>query len=212
MDRPVVVLGAGGHAKVIIDILLHQGVSILGIVVHDRTKIGEKFLGVPIIGNDADVLQYSTQSIYLVNALGSIGSTEVRRMLFIKFKTQGYNFATVVHSSAIIAADVQMKEGTQVMAGAVIQTGCIIGENSIVNTRASIDHDCLIGSDVHISPGVTICGGVIVGAGTHIGAGTTLIQEIKVASNCIIGAGSVVIRNISANRVAFGNPAKEVRT
>ncbi len=210
MSRPVVVLGAGGHAKVVLDILLNQDVRVIGIADYDVTNIGKKILGVPIISNDADVLQYPSQSIYLVNALGSIGSTKARRELFIKFKNQGYNFATVVHSSAMIAADVQMKEGTQVMAGAVIQTGSIIGENSIVNTKASIDHDCLIGCHAHISPGVTVCGGVVVGTGTHIGAGATIIQEIKIGSHCIIGAGSLVIRNVSENKVAFGHPAKEV--
>lgn len=211
MDRPIIILGAGGHAKVVLDALLQQGVHILGIVDHDVARIGEKILGVSIIGDDAHVLQYDTKKIYLVNGLGSIGSTKVRRELFIKFKGRGYNFATIIHSSAIIAKDVQLQEGTQVMAGAVLQTGSIIGENSIINTRVAIDHDCVIGSHAHISPGATICGGVTVGMGTHIGAGATIIQEIKVESGCIIGAGSLVIRDVTTNSIAYGNPAKEVK-
>lgn len=212
MDKPVIVLGAGGHAKVVLDILISQSAKIIGIVDSDFNKIGTKILGISVIGDDSIVEQYPTQSIYLVNGLGSIGSTKAREALFIKFKKCGYDFATIIHKSAVIASDVELKEGTQVFAGAVIQTGTIIGHNSIINTKTSIDHDCHIEPHVHISPGVTICGNVIIGERTHIGAGTTIIQGIKIGTNAIIGAGSVVLRDQAENTMAFGVPAKEVIT
>lgn len=210
MDKPVIVLGAGGHAKVLIDALIKQGATIVGIVDSDCKKNGRQILDVDIIGDDATVLRYSKDKIYLVNGIGSVGSTRLREKIFMKFISQGYRFPVVVHPSAIIANDVEILEGAQVMAGVVIQTGAVIGQNTIVNTKASIDHDCIIKSHVHISPGVTICGGVSVGKGTHVGAGTTIIQGVEIGTNTIVGAGSLVLKNVADNKKIYGNPAKEV--
>lgn len=210
MDRPVIVLGSGGHSKVVIDVLRHQDVRILGIVEADATKVGNTMLGIEIIGDDSAILGYSPEQIYLINAVGSAGVSEVRERLFMQFKQLGYNFAITIHPSAVIASDVQLGEGVQVMAGAIIQAGTVIGKNTIVNTKASIDHDCIIGEHVHISPGATLSGNVTVGESCHIGAGSTVIQGIQIGCHTLIGAGAVVVRNISDYKVAIGIPAKEV--
>jgi sugar O-acyltransferase (sialic acid O-acetyltransferase NeuD family) len=211
MDRPVIVIGAGGHAKVVIDALIKQSTDIVGIVDSDGKKGGRQILGIDIIGDDATVLRYSKDEIYLVNGIGSVGTTKLREKIFMKFKSQGYRFPAVVHPSAVIANDVEILEGAQVMAGVVIQTGAVIGQNTIVNTKASIDHDCTIQSHVHISPGVTICGGVLVGEGTHVGAGTTVIQGVEIGANAIVGAGSLVLKNVADNTKIYGSPVKEVK-
>lgn len=210
MNLPIIVLGAGGHAKVLIDALLLNGATILGTVDADLNLHGTKILGVSVIGTDETVLKYPADSIFLVNGVGSIGLPKLRQTLYKKFKDWGYNFASVRHPSAVIASDVTLNEGTHVMAGAVIQPGSRIGRNSIINTQVSVDHDCLIGENVHLSPGVTLSGGVGIGDCVHVGTGATIIQGISIGSNTLVAAGSVVVKNVPDNVTVNGVPARVV--
>src|SRR6266571_4080705 len=209
MSLPVIILGAGGHAKGLVDALLAASAVIAGIVDPDPALTGTKVLGVPVLGGDDIVNEYPPSEIQLVNGLGSVGLPVKRQQLFEKFKGMGYKFATVVHPSAVIASDVVLGEGVQVMAGVVIQPGCRIGINSIINTRASVDHDCAIGDHVHIAPGVTMSGGVTVGTCSHIGTGATVIQGISIGNGCLVAAGAVVTNNIIAGAMVRGVPARE---
>lgn len=212
-ERPAILLGAGGHAKVLLDILLEQDVKVLGIADKTDNDIGTEsgLYGIPIIGSDADVLRYSPEDIELVNGIGSIASTELRRSVYEKFKARGYCFRQVVHSSAVISKRAVLSEGVQVMAGAVINIGTQIGENSIVNTRASIDHDCVVGAHVHIAPGATLSGGVTVGDGCHIGTGATIVQGMQIGIKTIVGAGAVVVSNLTGKTVFCGVPARLIK-
>ncbi len=208
---PVIVLGAGGHAKVLIDVLRIRAITVVGITSIELQDINKKLNGINVIGNDDTVFQYSSESVHLVNGIGFAGKTEKRRKLFEFFKDKGYSFARVIHPSAVISPDVQMDEGVQVMAGAVIQAGSKIKENSIINTKVSVDHDCVIGPHVHLAPGVTISGGVQVADDVHIGAGTTIIQGIRIGKKCLIGAGSLVLNDVKDGVTIFGVPAKEAK-
>lgn len=210
MNLPIIVLGAGGHAKVLIDALCLNGATILGIVDPDINLHGTKILGVTVIGNDETVLNYPTDSILLVNGVGSIGLPKLRQTLYKKFKDWGYNFASVRHPSAVIASDVVLNEGTHVMAGAVVQPGCVVGYNVIINTRASVDHDCSIGNHVHIAPGVTLSGGVFVGNSAHIGTGATVVQGVSIGSQCLVAAGAVVTKDVADGSAVKGVPARGV--
>lgn len=209
MSQPIIVLAAGGHAKVLVEALLASSTVIAGIVDPNLSLVGTKLLGVPVLGGDAIVGEFPPSEILLVNGLGSIELPLQRQQLFERFKNAGYNFATVIHPSATIASDVEFGEGAQVMAGAVIQPGCRIGCNAIINTRASVDHDCIIGDHTHIAPGVTLSGGVRVGTCTHIGTGSTVIQEIVVGNTCMVGAGSLVIKNVADGVIVMGVPAHQ---
>ena len=211
MNKPVIVLGAGGHAKVIVEALRRSSITIIGLTDILPEKKGASLSGAPVIGDDSAVLGYSPEDVLLANGIGSIGLPEERRRIFEGFKEKGYMFASVLHPSAVVSSDVLVSEGAQVMAGAVIQPGCVIGRNAIINTSASIDHDAVIGDHVHIAPGATISGAVRVGSGTHIGAGATVIQGITIGSGCVVGAGSLVIRDVAGNSTVMGAPAKEVR-
>ncbi len=195
-NKPVILLGAGGHAKVLLDILLEQNVEILGIAEKEGKNKLTDLCGVSVIGADSDVLNYSPDKIELVNGIGSIGSTALRQKIYEYFKRQGYRFRQVVHSSAIISQRAELSEGVQVMAGAVVNIGTRIGENSIVNTKASVDHDCIIGAHVHIAPGVTLSGGVTVEDGSHIGTGATVVQGVAIGEYAFIEAGGIVVRNL----------------
>jgi len=210
MSLPVIILGAGGHAKVLIDVLHASRAVIAGIVDSEPALAGSSLLSVPVLGNDDILTDFSPSEVQLVNALGSVGLPTKRRQLFERFKGMGYFFATVVHPSAVVALDVELGEGTQIMAGAVVQPGCRIGINSIINTRVSVDHDCIIGDHVHIAPGVTLSGGVKVGAGSHIGTGVTVIHGISIGIGCLLSAGSVVIRDVIEGTKVRGVPAREV--
>jgi sugar O-acyltransferase (sialic acid O-acetyltransferase NeuD family) len=205
--KPVIILGAGGHAKVLIDVLKLCKVQILGYT--DPQKF-EPILGIPRIGDDEEILNYDPSCIELVNGIGSIGNNRLRKALFSKFKENGYVFRSVIHPKAIVAADAQLSEGVQIMAGAVVQPGCVIGHNTIINTMVSIDHDCRIGNHVHIAPGATLSGHVMIEDDVHIGTGANVIQGIKIGNNSLIGAGSLVIHNIQPNQKVMGVPGKEV--
>lgn len=208
--HPVIVLGAGGHAKVLIDMLRLQGQEILGVTDADAGKHGGSYTGCRVIGGDDAVLQHDPARIRLVNGIGSTGQPHVRRRLFDEFKRRGYVFQNVTHPSAVIAADTVLEEGAQVMAGAVIQPGSRVGMNTIINTSASVDHDCTIGAHVHLAPGVTLSGNVRVGDGAHIGTGACVIQGVTVGENCIIGAGAAVLADIPAGTRAAGVPARRM--
>ncbi|MFA7243562.1 MAG: acetyltransferase [Sulfuricellaceae bacterium] len=209
MNYPVIILGAGGHAKVLIDALRQQTVELTGIADADPGKKGQLLFDVLVIGDDDEVMNYPAESICLVNGVGSVSVNPQRRQLFEQFKNQGYQFATVVHPSVIMAADVVLSEGAQIMAGAVIQCGCSIGKNSVINTGSIVDHDCYIGDHVHISPGVVLSGGVCVGENSHVGAGATVIQGIRIGSNSLVAAGAVVTKDVPDDAIVMGVPARK---
>lgn len=209
MSLPVLILGAGGHAKVLIDALLAGSAAIAGLVDSDPGLSGTSVLGIPILGGDDVVTDFPPAEILLVDGLGSVGLPLRRHRLFNRFKDLGYSFATVVHPSAVVACDVALGEGTQVMAGAVIQPGTRIGVNVIINTRASVDHDCVIGDHAHLAPGVTLSGGVQVGAGCHLGTAATVIQGVVIGAQSLVAAGAVVTCDLDAGAKVRGVPARE---
>ena len=211
MTRPVIVLGGGGHAKVVIDALLRGGVPVLGVTDPCQALAGRRILGVKVLGNDEVVLAHRPEELLLANGLGSVGVPERRREIFERFSALGYGFASVIHPSAVISSDAEIGEGAQIMAGAVIQPGCSIGRNAIINTRASVDHDCIIGDHTHVAPGVTLSGGVRVGVGVHIGTGATVIQGIDIGNDSLVGAGALVLKTVPSGETVVGVPAKVVQ-
>lgn len=208
MRQPVIILGGGGHARVLIDILQTHDVEIIGITLAEPTF--DELFGYPVLGNDNAVYRWKPSDVLLVNAIGSIGIPTNRKLLYEKFHAKGYRFASVIHPSAIIASDCKLGEGVQIMAGAVLQSGSCIGNNVIINTKASIDHDTVVGQHVHIAVGSTIAGGVRIGDCAFIGAGSTIIQNIDIGANSIVAAGAVVIRDIKESTTVMGVPAREV--
>lgn len=204
-ELPIIVIGGGGHAKVLVSALLLCDRAVLGFV--DLNLDLPPLLGVPHLGNDSVVFDHGSVGVQLVNGIGSTGCTRNHQNVYDRFVQKGYSFTTVVHPSAVVAPDVKLEDGVQVMAGAVVQTGCRLGSNVIVNTGARIDHDCIIDSHAHVAPGVTLCGAVHVGGGAHIGAGATVIQGIQIGANSMVGAGAVVIRDVLQGGKVVGVPA-----
>lgn len=206
--KPIIILGNGGHSKVLIDILMLQNRTIIGFTAPTEE---ENEFGIPYLGNDEMVFEYDMREVELVNAMGSSSNTALRKKLFCFFKSKQYKFTQLVHPKAVIGRNVKLGEGVQVMAGAIIQASAKINDNTIVNTSSIIDHDCNIGQHCHIAPGTSLSGSVQVGNSTHIGIGSTVIQDVNVGSNVLIGAGAVVVNNVLSNRIVYGVPAKEVK-
>lgn len=208
-ELPIIVIGGGGHAKVLVSALLLRERRILGFVDLDLKLTN--LLGIPHLGDDSAVLRHPPDGVQLVNGLGCVNCTRSRQNIYDCFVQKRYCFATVVHPSAVVATEVHIGDGVQVFAGAVLQPGCRLGANVIVNTGARIDHDCTIESHAHVAPGVTICGGVHIGTGTHIGAGATVIQGIRIGARSIVGAGAVVIRDVPEGATVVGVPATSMQ-
>ena len=208
LELPVIVIGGGGHAKVLVSTLLLCRKNILGFV--DLNQTAPPLLGVSCLGNDAAVLLHAPDDVRLVNGVGSTGSTAIRQDVYDRFTREGYCFTTVIHPSSIVAPEVQIEDGVQIMAGAILQPGSSVGSNAIVNTGAIIDHDCAVGAHAHIAPGAVLSGGVRVDSGAHIGTGACIIQGVSIGAASVVGAGAVVIRDVPSGVTAVGVPAKTI--
>lgn len=204
MSAKIVLVGAGGHAKVVLDALRASGLEVSGVVDPALANNLSVWRDLPVMGSDQDLLRLPPDEVELVNGLGSLPGQSLRRQIFEKFISAGFTFRSVSHPSAIIGSGVQLHEGTQLMAGTIVQADCIIGRNTILNTGARIDHDCDIGAEVHIAPGAVISGGVRIGEGVHIGTGASVIQGIKLGAGAVIGAGAVVVRDVPGNARVMG--------
>lgn len=204
----IIIIGAGGHAKVIIDliekrqVILNEEISIFGIV--DDKYIEKDFLGYSYLGKieDLEKIEDYKKKKYII----AIGNNKVREKISKKLRL---NFVSLVHPTAIVGKSVKIGVGTVVMAGVIINSLAVIGKHSIINTGAIIEHDCVVEDYVHISPKTAVAGGVKVGKSSWIGIGSSIIQGIEIGENVTIGAGSVVVKNLKDNIKAFGVPAKE---
>lgn len=208
-SNEVLVVGGGGHAKVIIDILeLQKEFTIAGII-DQKERVGQYLNDIPIIGDDSQLEEFFWKG--LRRAAVAIGDNRRRTNLYEYLRGLGFKFVNMIHPSAIIAASAHLSIGTAIMPGAILNPDCLIKENVIINTKASVDHDCIVMEHCHIAPGCTLAGGVSVGAGTLIGAGTTVLPGIKIGSWSIIGAGSLVVSAIPDRVVVYGVPARIIR-
>jgi sugar O-acyltransferase (sialic acid O-acetyltransferase NeuD family) len=206
LTKPLLILGSGGHASVLVDILLQQNRTIVGVVSPSIELKSLVFANIPHFLNDDDVLNFNSTEIKLVNGIGSLPGTLLRAKLFERFTEYGYEFETIIASSSSVSRFSNLAEGAQVLHGAIIQTGALVGKNSIVNTGSQIDHDCTIGRHSHLAPGVILSGGVYTGKYVHFGTNSGAIHNIKIGDHAVIGAGATVTSDIPENTVCY--PAK----
>lgn len=207
MKDKLVILGGGGHAKVLIDAIESSaGPSIAGILDPSLRK-GKRISGYPVLGSD-DMLA-ELRDIRLVNGVGTVKACERRKAVFEKCKKKSFVFSTVLHPGAYVAKTAKIGEGVQVLMGAVINAHARIGKDAIINTRAIIEHDCRIGGHAHVASGAILGGGVSVGECSHIGMGAKILQGVKIGRNATIGAGAVVTRDVADGKTVVGIPARE---
>ena len=194
-------LGAGGHAAVLAEILLEQKQPLIAVVAPDPIPANSPLAGLKQIASDEQLLStYTPQEVELVNGLGSMPGNNLRWKLFEFFSEKGYRFASVISPKANLSNYLDLAEGVQIMMGAQVQTNASIGKNTIINTGAIVEHDCKIGAHNHLAPGVTLSGGVITASQVHIGTGASVIQNIQIGEQAVIGAGTTVVKNVPAQQ------------
>lgn len=208
--KKIILIGAGGHCKVLIDIIKSTNeYEIIGIT--DNNSKGT-VLDIPIIGDDSILDSIYNQGVdYAFIAIGALNNINIRNNIYTNLKSIGFKIPVLIHKCAMISQYSDIGEGTCVMAGAMVNPGVKIKRNCIINTGSVIDHDCIIQDNVHISPNVSIAGGVNIGSNSHIGIGSSIIEKINIGNNVTIGAGSVVIDDIKDFALAVGVPAKEIK-
>ena len=198
----LIIIGAGGHGKVIADSALKNGYKTICFI-DDHAK-GE-IMGFPIIGTCEDIERLNDEN---TDFIIGIGNNAVRKTIA---ETYNVNWITFVHPSAQIAFNAEISKGTVVMANAIINACAKVGEHCIINTGAIIEHDNVIENYAHISPKAALGGTVRVGALTHIGIGATVKNNTDICSKCTIGAGAVVVRNITVDGTYVGIPARKIK-
>jgi len=206
---PVVGFGAGGHAKVVIEILRSmRDYEIVGLL-DTRIERGANVLGVEVLGDDSLMAELKERGIeHAFIGVGSVGDLQPRRQLYEKVVGSGFQIVGAIHAAAVVSVTAQIGTGPTIMAGAIVNATAVIGDNVIVNTGAIVEHDCVIGDHTHIATGARLAGGVHVGPGSHIGIGAVVRQEIRIGEGAIVGAGAVVVRDVPDFKTVIGVPAK----
>lgn len=203
MSNGVLLIGSGGHASVLLDMLEEQNINVLGYVSPSPANNQKIFSKYHWFEKDEDILEFDKNIIKLINGIGSLPEGKLRADVYKKYKKLGYSFETLVSKKAKVSNYSFLSEGVQVMNGAIIQAGVEIGYNSIINTGSIIDHDCVIGNDNHIAPGVTLSGQVISKSNVHFGTGSSVIQSIILNENVVVGAGATITKNVEKNTICY---------
>jgi len=198
-------IGAGGHAKVVVSTFHAAGVELHAVFDDDLQKAGMQIAGVPVI-HGTDALKNLP---FRVRGLIAVGGNLLRRHLLQQFTN--IDWQTVIHPQAYVHESVRLGAGSIVCAGAVIQPDTVIGNHCIINTGATIDHDCLIEDYVHVAPGVHLAGDVVLREGVLMGIGSAAIPGVEVGAWTTVGAGGVVVEDLPPNVLALGVPAKPLQ-
>ena len=202
MNNSVILIGGGGHAKVVIDCIKCAGDTVIGIL-DDSLAIGSCVLDIPVLGK-IDSWENYKEHAFLI----AIGNNEIRQSISERLNV---NWHTAIHPSAIVSSYAKVGEGSVVLPGAVINADAQIGKHCIINTSSVVEHDNLIGDFVHISPAAALAGSVIIGNGSHIGIGANVKNNITVCSGCTVGAGAVVVKDLTEKGTYIGVPARRIK-
>lgn len=202
MSKKLVIIGASGHGKVIADIALRNGYEIVGFL--DDNDTIKEIGGFPLLGSVLDVAKFASECEFFI----AIGNNRIREMIADKYAV---NWATLIHPTAAIGRDVEIKAGTVVMANAVINPSARIGMHCIINTGAIIEHDNFLDDYVHVSPNATLAGTVHVGKRVHVGVSACVKNNVTITDDVTIGAGAAVVKDITEGGVYVGVPARRMR-
>lgn len=205
MNKDLLILGAGGHAKVVIEAARICGFNPIAVFDDNDSLIGKSILGVPVKGKITELPDDTSG-----NAFIAIGNTIIRKR--IAQRLVNLSWPALIHSAAFVSSSAKIGEGSIVCAGAIVQSSAVIGRQVIINTGAKIDHDCEIGDFAHVCPGCNLAGASIIDEGAMIGTGTSVIPLKRVGAWATIGAGAAVVSDIPSGVVAVGVPARIIKT
>jgi sugar O-acyltransferase (sialic acid O-acetyltransferase NeuD family) len=201
----VLIIGSGGHATVVADILAQtSGVTPLGFISRDPAMGNGTVPALAVLGDESALASIAHDGVVV-----AIGDNRLRMTVARKLVEDGETLVSAIHPSAIIAPGATIEPGCMICAGAVVNPGVTVGINTILNTGCTIDHHCALGDHVHIAPGVNLAGSVTVGQGAFVGIGACVVQGVRIGPWAVIGAGAAVIGDVAADKCVVGVPARE---
>lgn len=206
-DAPIVVIGAGGHARVMAEAVRLSGMAIAG---HIAPEPGDTRCLGPYLGQDDVIAALVRAGHVLALGIGFADQSGAARRDALLGRLGDARLLRVTHPNAIISPSATLDEGAFLAAGSVVGTGTRIGRAAIVNTGAVVDHDAVVGANSHIATGARVAGGVRIGAGSLIGAGAVLRQGLVIGNRVVVGAGAVVIGPVEDDQTVVGNPARKI--
>ena len=204
----IIIIGAGGHARVVYDCLRlsladGKGGKVLGFTDDNSGLWGRELMGLPILGPIDRISDLDANAVVI-----GIGDNAARKRLYKWATGRGYTLVNVIHPAAVIATDVSVGRGVAIFANVVVNSGSSIGNDAVLNTACTVDHDCRIGDHAHVAPGAHLAGGVEVGEGVVLGVGASVVPYRKIGNWSVVGAGTVVLEDIPDQVQAFSVPAK----
>ena len=203
MTKKMAVVGAGGHAKVVVDTASLVGWNKF-VLFDDNCQDLDAEFHLPIAGDTGALISSKDEFDGVIVA---IGDNKERLAKSLWLNRLGVRISSLIHPSSYVASDVKVGYGTVIFAGSVVQPGAELGKAVIINSGATVDHDCKLENGVHVSPGVNLAGEVKVGESSWVGIGSSVKQGISIGANSIVGAGSVVVTNVPSDTLVFGCPA-----
>ncbi|HKQ49539.1 MAG TPA: acetyltransferase [Phycisphaerae bacterium] len=210
MTSEIVILGAGGHGRVVLDILLqaarHKPVGFLD---NNTALHGRRIDGLPVLGDISCLAGLRERGIH--GAIVAIGDNGIRRAMGEQIEQCGLELCSAVHPSAQLATNATFGKGVVIAAGALVCAHCQIGDYAILNTGCIVDHESMIGTAVHICPGVRLAGHVVIESGAFVGIGATVVQNVRIGFESVVGAGAVVIADVDPMTTVVGVPARAVK-
>ena len=201
----VVIVGAGGHARVLADVFASQGTKVVGFL-DPSVPVGTDVGGHPVLGDDTWLTNHPDSPVCV--GVGATKDVTLRERIFGSLV--GQRVVGCIHASAVIGTATRIHGSAQVLAGCIINHSAVINANAVVYTGSIVEHDCVVGEHSYLSPRVTLCGGVKIGARVFVGAGATVLPNVTIGDGATIAAGAVVTADVDANRTVMGVPAKVV--
>jgi sugar O-acyltransferase (sialic acid O-acetyltransferase NeuD family) len=205
----IVIVGAGGHARVLIDVLATRGVVPRGLI-DPQVECGTIISNVEVLGDDSWLDGHRGKDLDIVVGIGSTGSVTARMNVFDSLRAKGFAIAGCIHSSVVIGSNCRIDITAQVLPGCVINNSATIDANVVLYTGSIVEHDCVVEEHAYLSPRVTLCGNVRVGARSFVGAGATVLPGVRIGANAVVAAGAVVTQDVADGQTVMGVPAKVV--
>ncbi len=206
MPIPIVGVGAGGHAKSVLEAIRSAGAfEVVALVDDDPTLAGTVLLGVRIT---TDLTGLGASHAFL--GVGGIGDPGPRRRVCERLLAEGFELPPIVHGAAAVSPWATLGRGAQILAAAVVNADAELGDGVLVNTGAVVEHDCVLGDYAHVAPGATLGGGAVVGAGAHVGMGAVIIEGVTVGEGAFVAAGAIVVADVPAGARVAGVPARTI--
>jgi len=197
-NKPLLIIGGGGHASVLVEVLLEQGREILGVLAPAVPEQRRVFEGIPHYSNDDEILNFNAGDVRLINGIGGVPFSNLRQNVDTKFRSLGFSFDSVIDVTARVSRYSTLGDGIQILANATVQTGAVLGRGAIINTSAIVEHDSRVGENTHIAPGAVLAGGVSVGDNSFIGCNSVTIEGITLGNNVVVGAGVTVLTDVAS--------------